>query len=156
MAASLLASCASNKVPLVTTHSGKPPIRIYARTYWNDTGITLEKDRTYQLHITGTWTDWTYQATTAGPASLLVNALMFPFRPFLRYPPFRDPHANYFQAIGSIGRGEGKKLPTHAFIIRDSMDYTAPATGILHVFANDAPFAYENNSGHLTLTVSEM
>ena len=155
----LFASCAcKNPVPEAIAHGGRQPVEIESRAYWNNTGITLHKGRTYQFQVSGTWKDWTYQATPAGPACPLINALMFPARPLLRYSPFRDIRANYFQPIGTIGRGKGKALPTHAFIIRNEMTYEAPASGVLHVFANDAPWeaAYANNCGKLSLTVSEV
>ncbi len=158
-----LISCQATKFQEINScvplHQGQSKhVEVIARTYWNNTGITLEKGHTYRFDIAGTWTDWTYQANAAGPICPVSNAIMFPFRPLLRYSPFRDCHANYFQAIGTIGRGEGKKLPQHAFIIRDGMPYTAPATGTLQVFANDAPWeaAYSNNLGLLDLTVSEL
>ncbi len=155
----LLASCAcKDSVPETIPHHGRQPIGIQSRTYWNDTGITLHKGRTYQFQVSGTWKDWTYQATPAGPACPLINALMFPARPLLRYSPFHDIRANYFQPIGTIGREKGKALPTYAFIIRDGMNYNAPASGTLYVFANDAPWemAYANNKGKLSLNVSEI
>ena len=154
-----LTSCQATKFEHIhTSHSIGSAKKIIAPTYWNDTGITLQKGHRYQLHVSGTWTDWTYEANAKGPVSPLVNALMFPLRPLLRYSPFRDCHANYFQPIGTIGRGEGKKLPVHSFIIENGMHYTAPATGILHVFANDAPWewTYGNNSGQLDLTVTSL
>lgn len=158
MVAALITSCASSPVPLVTSHGGEQPVKICARTYWNDTGIPLRQGNTYQLHITGIWTDLTSLYTPQSPVCPLVNAIMFPARIFLRYSPSRDRHANYFQPIATIGRGDGKKLPRHAFIIRDGMTYTAPASGSLHVFANDAPWesAYANNKGKLNLTVTDL
>jgi len=156
--ATLFASCVgTSPFKKVVIHRGTQPIQIESRTYWNDTGIHLQSGNRYQFHVRGTWKDWTYQATSEGPASPFVNAMMFPTRPLLRYSPLRDICANYFQPIGTIGRCEGKALPLHAFIIRDGMTYAAPVSGILHVFANDAPWesAYANNQGSLELTVSE-
>jgi hypothetical protein len=158
IATALLTSCASKPVPLVTTHDGKPTVKICARTYWNNTGIPLRQGQRYEFHISGTWTDLYMESNAKGLISPIHNAVMFPARVFLRYSPFRDPKANYFQAIGTIGRGNGKILPEHAFIIRNGMAYTAPSSGILHVFANDAPWdsAYSNNKGHLTLITKEI
>jgi hypothetical protein len=158
--AALFTSCCTTKspVPEVTSHHGGQPVVIEALTWWNDTGVALHKDRSYQFKVTGTWTDCTYQADANGPVNPLINILMFPTRPLLRFSPFRDCRANYFQPIGTIGRGKGHQLPAHAFIIRDGMKYTAPASGILHVFANDVPWerAYSNNKGQLSLTVTEI
>lgn len=154
----LIASCACDPVPDVITHRGSLPAGIESRTYWNNTGIHLKSGQQYQFHVTGAWTDWFVPAGPEGINCPLARAFMSPFRYRLRYSSCRDSNARFFQPIGTIGRGEGKTLPAHAFIIRDGMNYTAPASGILHVFANDDPSeaAYANNCGKLSLTVTRV
>ena len=127
--------------------------RIEAKALWNDTGITLRKGRNYRFEVSGTWTDWLIRCDAAGPVSSIGRALMSPTRGLLRYPPEKDAGATYFTLIGTIGRTATADLPPHAFVIRDGVSIVAPATGTLHVFANDAPFAYGNNCGALLLEV---
>ena len=60
--------------------------------------------------------------------------------------------APWFMLIGAIGQNS-----QHLFPINQSpLDYTATATGEFFCFANDAPFAYRNNEGRLTLRVTRL
>jgi|GEM_PF-983520 len=130
---------------------------ILARPHWNDTGITLEKGRRYQFHVSGRWTDWFVPSDATGPLCPLFDLALLPTRPGLRYPPSRDLRAKYFSLVGTLGRPQdGRALPAHAFLIRPGMIYQAPETARLHAFANDLPFAYGNNKGCLRLRVQEL
>ncbi|BCU78391.1 hypothetical protein [Luteolibacter sp. LG18] len=141
--------------PPVTKSGGVYRTRIEAKARWNDTGITLEKGRTYHFHVEGTWTDWIVKCDANGAVSPFIRWLYRPLRPGLRLPPRKDPDAGFFMPIATLGRGSGDELPEHAIVIRDGMRWTVPESGILHTFANDWPRAYGNNHGSLLLEVRE-
>ncbi|MGC4013372.1 MAG: hypothetical protein QM755_02475 [Luteolibacter sp.] len=129
---------------------------VESKALWNDTGITVVKGRSYRLHVSGIWYDAYAKCTPQGPVSPLMRAYGWPIRWALRFTTSRDPAAIYFIPIGTIGRGTGASLPEHAFIIRDGMTWQAPASGILHAFANDWQYAYGNNHGAIHMTVTEI
>jgi hypothetical protein len=64
----------------------------------------------------------------------------------------RFPQANWFALIGAIGKDRNTFFP----IGQTPMKYTPTTTGEFLCFANDAPFAYGNNSGQLTLQITRL
>ncbi|MFO1486505.1 MAG: hypothetical protein U1F71_24290 [Verrucomicrobiaceae bacterium] len=157
MLCTFLASCTTHDVPALTRQEPVKHIahecKVAARTLCNDTGITLRQGADYRFEVSGRWTDWFVGCDEAGPRCPLLNLLMCPLRPGLRFSPMHDRRANFFSLVGHIGPYDGKKLPQDAFLVRDGMRFHAPRTGRLFVFANDYISAYGNNEGELTLTV---
>lgn len=140
--------------PVVKTgHTWRTSVE--SRAKWNDTRIVVQKGHVYRFHVSGVWYDAYAKCTPEGPVSPLIRAYGWPIRWALRFTTVRDPAAVYFIPIGTIGRGAGDGLPEHAFIIRNHGLWTAPATGVLHVFANDWRHAYGNNCGSIQMTVTE-
>lgn len=160
MFSALLGSCTSPVPPIIHSKARSQGrqhlVEVQARTHWNDTGITLQKGHTYLLSAEGTWTDWFMKCDAEGPLLSWQDQLMRPLRTRLRYGPSRDPKADFFTLIGSIGAGPSTVLSAHAFLIGRKTTYTAPATGVLHAFANDDPSAYWNNCGSVELSVSDV
>ncbi len=160
--ASLLLTGGCGTVPELITHqvvvSGNTQTsRIDAKTHWNDTGIRLHKGRTYQAHISGEWNDWIVRCDANGPKPAFWRGLMGSMRFGLRFPPSRDPETHYFRPVACIGTPPaGSAAPAGAFLLRDGMTFTAPASGSLHVFANDDSFAYSNNEGALSLRITRV
>ena len=152
--------CAS--VPDLITHravvSGNTQTsRIEAKALWNDTGIRLRKGSTYQVRISGEWNDWFVPCDANGPKPAFWNGLMGSMRFGLRFPPSRDPETHYFRPVACIGTPPaGTAAPAGAFLLRDGMTFTAPASGSLHVFANDDAFAYSNNEGALSVRITRV
>jgi hypothetical protein len=63
----------------------------------------------------------------------------------------RVPTANWFALIGTLnGRDDT------AFVIGRQLEYTADASARLVCFANDVPWAYWNNFGSVTLTITRL
>lgn len=157
--ATLCASCIT-KVPEVlrcepSVHGDTRRVTVQSRAHWNETCISLKKGRTYQFTSTGTWTDWFMKCDADGPLPGWKRGFMSRFADRLRFSPATDPKAHYFSLIGCIGRGDGTTLPQHSFLIGGQAILKAPASGILHVFANDDRNAYWNNYGSIELAVSE-
>lgn len=115
-----------------------PTVTIRARERWNDTGIDLVAGATYRLVATGRWRDWFIDTDADGFTRWYL-------RPFRR----RVPGERWFKLIGCVGQDESR-----CFAIGKASTLVAPASGRLYCFANDAPSAYWNNEGELTLTVT--
>lgn len=114
---------------------------IRARETWNETGILLEKGKTYHFIAHGQWTDGII--TTSADGYRVLPLIFFEgFR--------RAPEANWFALIGTIGKTEKTR-----FLIGSETRYSPPESGPLYCFANNAPLFYWNNFGELVLEVQE-
>jgi hypothetical protein len=158
--AAILAACSSRPVPMmVTQHPGTLSGRecsVCSRTFWNDTGIDLKKGSRYRFEVRGQWKDWFVWCDENGPLCPLPDLLMMPLRPCLRFPPgIREPRARFFSLVGLIGPPEEARLRAEGFLVRDGKTLIAPASGRLHMFANDWRCAYGNNEKSLALLVIE-
>jgi hypothetical protein len=124
--------------------AGVMTVRIPARDYWCDTGITLSAGVRYDLSAQGTWCDAGLRSDPGGnPAPILLQRI---FARFLRMP-----GEHYFTLIGAFDRD-----PATMFPIRKGIEFVAPRSGMLTCFANDVGWAYRNNSGEVTLTVKQI
>ena len=117
---------------------------ICARAPWNDTGIDLSRGQKYRLAATGQWFDRNIET---GPCGYTRNSILFR----LAAPRRRQPDANWFALIGSIGATRENQ-----FLIACGCDYLPVQDGRLYCFANDVRIAYCNNSGHIQLTVTRI
>jgi len=113
---------------------------IGARERWSDTGIVLEEGATYVLEASGEWVDGWIRCGAEGYDRWYLR----PVRGLRRV---RD--ANWFALIATIDRREDLRAPAPL-----GKPWTAPATGTLVCYANDAPFMYRNNKGAIALRVS--
>ena len=122
-------------------------ITVPATEYWFRTGFQLAQGAGYEITVPlgQIWTDWWVKSGPGGGASLLQR----PLRPFLRFGPDRDPRADFFTLIGTIGESL-----EHAFVIGDGpCHFQAAVTGELVCFANDLREFYWNNYGEMRLTI---
>jgi len=115
------------------------PLLIDSRRRWNDSGIQLQAGQLYAYEAQGCWTDWWIQCSAEG----YERCWLRPLRRFRRYP-----SAAWFQLIASLDRRPECSWPLHG-----SGRFTAPASGRLWLYANDAPIAYWNNRGALRFTL---
>ena len=65
----------------------------------------------------------------------------------------RFPSARYFTLIGCIDEDD---TVANCFAAGASHEFTAQKTGNLFFFANDVDYAYWNNSGSVSVTISEI
>lgn len=122
-------------------------IIVPAKERWFHTGYALEKDARYLITVPlgQIWIDWFVKNGPNGSTTRLQKL----FRHCLRFSPDRDPRAEFFTLIGTIGESL-----QHAFVIgAGPCDFPAPATGELVCFANDIWPAYWNNKGAMKLTI---
>lgn len=118
-----------------------------AKERWFHTGFHLEKDARYRITVPPgqVWTDWFVKNGPEGSTTFLQKF----FRHRLRFPPARDPRAEFFTLIGTIGESL-----EHAFLIgAGPCELTAPISGELVCFPNDLWSAYWNNEGSMRLTI---
>ena len=119
-------------------------VGVHSRPKWNDTTLQVCKGEKYLFAASGTW----YDANIAtGPAGY--PSPSFPFRlvEWLR----RDPKANWFALIGTIGQSLAAP-----FVIGEGCTLDVHTEGILYCFANDLPFTYFNNTGWVEVEVTRL
>jgi hypothetical protein len=117
---------------------------IDSRRWWNHTRIGVVSGATYSLVVGGDQHWWDCRTKT-GPDGYEAPKLN-KYRKWRRVP-----SARWFALIGTIDR---RKEP--CVVIGQSCRWTAPVTGELVCFANDAWIMYFNNCGSLTLTVQRL
>ncbi len=135
-------------------------VKIKAESYWNASGLILEKGATYEFEVNegSTWKDASEDATAEGWKATGFLLAMHSLA--------RAPDKEYFYLMGAI-RGacyDGliceEQFPIGDPKIRDPIgekaQFTAPADGEFCSFANDIPFMYWNNTGSIILTISRL
>jgi WD40 repeat protein len=120
-----------------------PPVLIASTELWNDTGVHVQKGKTYELVATGVWNDASIVTDPNGYDS--VNFFQRATERLRRMPGSR-----WFALIGALDRRRDTQ-----FLIGAGMRYTATDDGELTCFANDLRGFYFNNRGGITLTVRE-
>ena len=126
-------------------------LKIRAESYWNASGLILEKGATYKFEVKKVldWKDWNVDANAEGwiePPKNLVAAM----RSLAR-----APDRNYFYLMGAIrGACYDGLTCEEQFPIGKKAQFTAPANGEFCSFANDIPLMYWNNSGSITLEIT--
>jgi hypothetical protein len=122
-------------------YKSKIMAKIDSKAKWNETGINLVAGRRYRYQATGFWKDWYIECDANGYSSSLLSLVGWMKR---------IPSAKWFQLIGVVN-----KDASHIIKLGTDGIFTAPASGHLWVFANDAEFAYGNNSGVVELYIYE-
>ena len=112
--------------------------------HWVDTGLTLESGKRYELVATGRWMDATIPTDPDGYES--VNLAQRATEKLRRFS-----HARWFALIGALDRRKETE-----FLIGSRVVYEPKETGKLSCFANDLVGFYGNNTGSVTLTVTEL
>ncbi|MEM9807094.1 MAG: hypothetical protein AAF959_17650 [Cyanobacteria bacterium P01_D01_bin.56] len=120
-----------------------------AKEKWNpqQAQILFERGKTYQIEIVDViqWDD--NGIREIDPIEGFDRWYLSLFRFVRRYRV-----APLFMLIGAIGKNSKHFFP----ISQSPLKYTATETGDFFCFANDAPFAYGNNKGRLTLKVTRL
>lgn len=119
-------------------------VGVHSRAKWNDTTLRLVQGETYQFSASGTWYDASIQT---GPGGYTSPSLGFRLVEWWR----RRPQDNWFALIGAIGQDESS-----TFAIGENTRKSVSQEGVLHCYANDLPFTYQNNSGWVKLTVTRI
>lgn len=149
----------------------KAEIRIVARSYWNASGLILEKGVTYRIEVISDQSSGN-QCETAGSGRVPIwydaawgadgcGWLEQPKQTWLRWfialtnPLKRAPEKPLFHLMGALyGKCVDGKTCARHFSIGSGTEFTAPADGEFCSFANDIPLLYGNNSGSIDLLVT--
>jgi hypothetical protein len=158
---------------------------IFAREHWNDTGIYLERGKTYRFEATGEWMDGT--SIKCGPAGAKDGKLQAAEIAHIASSVWggvetvwkkvtgnkqidfwwtrREEDMPWFCLVGLVAndvppprKDEDQKidrLPHEVFRIGTGITFRPAGSGYLYCFANDAWHAYENNRGSVLLRVEE-
>ncbi|WP_446809010.1 hypothetical protein ACH50O_17380 [Methylomonas sp. 2BW1-5-20] len=116
---------------------------VYARQFWNDSGIDLVKDASYLFNAQGTWLDLIIPCGPDGYTSLLYQKDLENL--------LRLPNKNWFMLCGALDQGEHS-----LFGIGSSYLYKANNNGRLFCFANDMPGWYWNNFMSIQVSIKRV
>ena len=122
--------------------SRKVTVRVESRRKWTDSGVDVGAGKRYQVAVLSVhgWKDW---FVPTGPAGY-TRWWLAPFG-FLR----RARHTPWSGLIATVGRGE-------PYFIGEGAEMMPPKDGRLEFYANDVPFMYRNNSGHVDVEIEEI
>ena len=118
---------------------------VKARCHWNETGVILQHGYRYDFRIVAVngWVDW---FVTSGPEGYKSENMLMRCSECFR----RIPDAPWFALIGTV-----EKNLLHSFCIGSGLNgFEPPISGPLFCFANDVPFMYFNNRGHLKVAIT--
>jgi len=147
-------------------------VTVFAQNWWNASGICLNIGDQYEISATGKWIDRTNSTSAEGyPSSSIALKLFEGSRRVEKAPWFA-----LIAAVHSDSGLEGNNPDSGNFMlgifesIREGVSniddksqlvsigcnglLTPNTSGYLYFFANDAPFAYSNNSGYLTVKIT--
>lgn len=128
-------------------------LKIKAKSYWNASGLILEKGATYNFEVKKVldWKDAGNDATAEGRIETATGFLAA-MRSLARAP---DQEYFYFMGVLRGACYDGLTCEKQ-FPIGKETKFTAPADGEFCSFANDIPFMYWNNRGSITVTISRL
>jgi hypothetical protein len=154
-------------------------LRIFASERWNVTGLFLDAGAKYRFEASGEWLDGEVRCGPDGPkagfrigkvAQIAAAALGQGETFFKRFTSNanadflatkRVEEADWLELVGVVANGSkdlGKSNPpgNEPFVIGKGCEGTPALGGYLYCFANDAWYAYANNKGSVTLTVTRV
>jgi len=133
----------------------KVEITVNAESYWNASGLVLEKGVRYTISPkpNSIWKDWGKEAGVEGwePESGFLKWFMSWARPLVR-----SPDEKLFQLMCLIWHrcGDSSRSCVTQFPIKTPGRTILPSMdGEFCAYANDLPFMYWNNSGEISLVI---
>jgi hypothetical protein len=139
-------------------------LTVNADSYWNASGLLLEKDATYHVTV-GADEYWCDDNTKCSADGWRVNDEKFEAcKPGTEVPELsgikkwlflkaenyrRSPDADWFELVGVNGLGE----EISEFPVGSNYSYTSTKSGEFCAYANDLKFFYWNNSKSLKVTI---
>jgi hypothetical protein len=149
---------------------------IYANQLWNETGIFLEADATYDFSATGQWLDRNLKSGPGGStdgkfhaselihlAGSLLGKIEGAFKKLTGneeadfHGSKRVESLGWFALVGVVTNGmclEDGTLVSHEIIpIKEGCTFSPKRSGYLYCFANDSWHFYDSNQGSVSLSV---
>jgi len=151
---------------------------VFARERWNETGLWLEADATYQFSAEGEWVDKNHRCGPDGidvgrfqlgdliyRAGDLIAGIEERYRRLFDRPEAdfwgtrRDEDSGWFTLTGMVANqedadGSGTPPSGEYFEIGSLARFKPKRSGYLYCFANDAWGFYDNNRGSVRLTIT--
>lgn len=116
---------------------------VYARQFWNDSGIDLVKDARYLFNAQGNWLDLITPCGPDGYPGLFYQKKLENL--------LRIPNRKWFLLCGAVDQDSNT-----AFEIGSSYLYKSDKKGRLFCFANDMPGWYWNNFGNIQVKIKRV
>ena len=145
---------------------------VLAQKCWNTVGIAVQKGERYDITATGTWKDKDHECTAAGdPAPPWFMRRFDAIKRVVQAPwfclmaavhPSRTLEFQYVDTTGgltdlvveTLDRAVKKRDAESQLVSVGAQGSIAvDRDGFLYLFANDAAWAYDNNSGHLKVII---
>jgi hypothetical protein len=127
-------------------------VRVFANPLWNWTGIFMQEGVGYKFQVMEgqSWLDWRHACGAEGTTGNFVQRLLTRFK--------RVSDANWFELCGAVTYAAqptigGTPPEPHFFRIGMGTTITAPTSGYLYCFANDARWAYSKNQGSIRVKI---
>ncbi|HLY79485.1 MAG TPA: hypothetical protein VKQ70_08940 [Caulobacteraceae bacterium] len=115
-------------------------LAVPSRPFWTPTGVSVVPNQPVQFKAAGNWRDWYIDCGPDGYDRWYLQPLA-PFR--------RVPNASWFCLCVALDQDLSTAVPIGA-----AKQVRFDRAGMLFAFANDVSWAYGNNSGEVTLTIS--
>ena len=126
-------------------------VSVPAQCTWSNTGVQMRAGETYELAASGMWKDGNVPA--CGPGGYDTRGLgraeawVLDRSEALR----RQPRQPWFSLTGCVGKSEAE-----CFLIGAHHVLSPRRAGVLHVFPNDVPGMYWNNTGAVSLRITRV
>jgi hypothetical protein len=111
-----------------------------SRACWTATGVSVAANQTVEFQAAGVWRDWYIDCGPDG----YERWYLLPLAPFRRVP-----KASWFCLCVTLDQDLSTAVP-----IGSAKRVLFDRGGTLFAFANDASWAYGNNSGAVTLSIA--
>lgn len=143
--------------------TGTAQLIVLAEKWWNGTGVTVEAGETYAIEAKGTWSDANHTCTASGWDGLpwMANFRRVPGKNWFHLclavsddPQLECKNANFFSGLFGVVQQIDKDCSI--IPVGCGQTVTIPRSGLLYLFANDAPTHYGNNLGHLDVTLTRV
>ena len=134
-----------------------------AEKWWNGTGVAVQAGETYAVEAKGTWCDANHTCHADGwdGLSWMANFRRVPAKNWFYLclavaddPQLECKNANFFS--GLFGTVHHIDATCAILPVGCAQTVTMPRSGVLYLFANDAPTHYGNNHGHLDVTLTRV
>jgi hypothetical protein len=122
------------------------PFPVGSRSFFNPTGVLLDRGATYEIAADdNTWVDWYLASDADGRDPTLAQSIA-------RWA-LRCKAGKWFQLIGAVGESDEYVFPIGKHIRWTFAGQGTDFSPELYLFANDAWFAYFNNHGSVNVTI---
>lgn len=126
------------------------PFAVSSSERWVSTGVLLDHGATYEISADDSkWVDWHIASCAAGQERPTFSQSLAQWA-------LRCKQGRWFQLIGAAGHSDDHCFPVGKFLRWTYEGHGGHTPLQLHLFANDAWFAYFNNHGSVNVTIQRV